>query len=158
MLSTISDSNRPQVIQTLFTKKKFQVNTGWSRKEPSVTKRISQNFARLMEGKRHASTAHQTNGEISRMQQDFQVCSQTFSSTPEKRLATREKHLVDQKRKRVSTNRPLRPIRVGIVGGGLAGLRSAEVLLSEGCEVTILEGRDRLGGRVSVIDCYKQSS
>jgi len=38
---------------------------------------------------------------------------------------------------------------VGVVGAGLAGLRCAEVLISEGVMVTILEARDRLGGRVS---------
>ena len=37
---------------------------------------------------------------------------------------------------------------VGITGAGLAGL-SAEVLVEEGIKVTIIEARDRLGGRVS---------
>lgn len=37
---------------------------------------------------------------------------------------------------------------VGIVGAGLAGLKCAEVLLERGFEVTILEGRNRIGGRV----------
>jgi hypothetical protein len=35
-----------------------------------------------------------------------------------------------------------------IVGAGVAGLRCAEVLLQHGANVTILEGRDRVGGRV----------
>ena len=30
----------------------------------------------------------------------------------------------------------------------MAGLKCAEVLLNKGFEVTILEGRDRIGGRV----------
>ncbi|KAI1159247.1 FAD/NAD(P)-binding domain-containing protein [Nemania serpens] len=38
--------------------------------------------------------------------------------------------------------------RVGIVGAGFAGLRCADILLQHGFEVTVLEGRDRLGGRV----------
>jgi len=38
--------------------------------------------------------------------------------------------------------------RVGIVGAGISGLRCAEVLLQNNCEVTILEARDRIGGRV----------
>lgn len=42
-----------------------------------------------------------------------------------------------------------RKVRVGIVGAGFAGLRCADVLLQAGCEVTILEARDRLGGRVA---------
>ena len=37
---------------------------------------------------------------------------------------------------------------IGIVGAGISGLRCADVLLSEGFEVTILEARDRIGGRV----------
>lgn len=38
--------------------------------------------------------------------------------------------------------------RVGIVGAGISGLRCAEVLLSKGYEVIILEARNRIGGRV----------
>jgi monoamine oxidase len=37
---------------------------------------------------------------------------------------------------------------VAIVGGGLAGLRCAEVLAAGGAEVLVLEARDRVGGRV----------
>jgi len=37
---------------------------------------------------------------------------------------------------------------VGIIGAGVAGLRCADVLLEHGIKVTILEGRDRIGGRV----------
>ena len=36
-----------------------------------------------------------------------------------------------------------------IVGAGVAGLRCADVLLDAGIKVTINEGRDRIGGRVS---------
>ena len=35
-----------------------------------------------------------------------------------------------------------------VIGAGVAGLRCAEVLIDRGARVTILEGRDRLGGRV----------
>ena len=38
--------------------------------------------------------------------------------------------------------------RVCIVGAGVAGLRCAEVLIEKGITVTIMEGRDRIGGRV----------
>ncbi|KAB5551079.1 hypothetical protein GE09DRAFT_158919 [Coniochaeta sp. 2T2.1] len=41
---------------------------------------------------------------------------------------------------------------VGIVGAGISGLRCADVLLSEGFEVTILEARDRIGGRICQSD------
>jgi NADPH-dependent 2,4-dienoyl-CoA reductase/sulfur reductase-like enzyme len=37
---------------------------------------------------------------------------------------------------------------VCIVGAGVAGLRCADILLQHGAKVTILEGRDRVGGRV----------
>ncbi|KAF2102620.1 FAD/NAD(P)-binding domain-containing protein [Rhizodiscina lignyota] len=42
-----------------------------------------------------------------------------------------------------------RRLHIGIVGGGVAGLRCAEVLSKHGVQVTIIEGRERLGGRVS---------
>lgn len=38
---------------------------------------------------------------------------------------------------------------VCIVGAGFAGLRCADILTQKGLKVTILEGRDRIGGRVS---------
>ena len=37
---------------------------------------------------------------------------------------------------------------VAIVGGGLAGLRCADVLVAKGLDVVVLEARDRVGGRV----------
>ncbi|KAF2858224.1 FAD/NAD(P)-binding domain-containing protein [Piedraia hortae CBS 480.64] len=43
-------------------------------------------------------------------------------------------------------------VSIGIVGAGFAGLRCADVLLSHGCDVTIFEARDRLGGRVAQSD------
>ncbi len=39
---------------------------------------------------------------------------------------------------------------VCVVGTGIAGLRCASVLLENGVRVTMLEARDRIGGRV----CY----
>ncbi|KAL1839998.1 hypothetical protein VTK73DRAFT_3872 [Phialemonium thermophilum] len=40
------------------------------------------------------------------------------------------------------------PPHVCVVGAGMAGLRCASVLLERGARVTILEARDRIGGRV----------
>ena len=39
-------------------------------------------------------------------------------------------------------------MHVIVVGAGLAGLSAAGVLLDRGCAVTVLEARDRIGGRV----------
>lgn len=38
--------------------------------------------------------------------------------------------------------------KVVVVGAGIAGLRAASVLQRHGVEVTILEARDRIGGRI----------
>ncbi|KAH7132347.1 hypothetical protein B0J11DRAFT_224632 [Dendryphion nanum] len=46
---------------------------------------------------------------------------------------------------------------VCIVGAGLAGLRCADILLNHGVKVTILEGRNRIGGRVSQSDALGHS-
>ncbi|KAL5336981.1 hypothetical protein BJX70DRAFT_389629 [Aspergillus crustosus] len=46
---------------------------------------------------------------------------------------------------------------VGIIGAGFAGLRCAEVLIAGGAKVTILEARDRLGGRVHQADFNGQT-
>ncbi|KAJ7932653.1 hypothetical protein B0H13DRAFT_2262996 [Mycena leptocephala] len=43
-------------------------------------------------------------------------------------------------------------LHVCIVGAGISGLRCADVLLSKGFQVTILEARDRIGGRICQSD------
>lgn len=37
---------------------------------------------------------------------------------------------------------------VGVIGAGVSGLRCADILGQNGAKVTILEARDRIGGRV----------
>ena len=39
---------------------------------------------------------------------------------------------------------------VCIVGSGISGLRCADLLLQNGFQVTMLEARNRIGGRVSI--------
>jgi monoamine oxidase len=41
--------------------------------------------------------------------------------------------------------------RVLVLGAGLAGLRAALLLQDQGCDVTVLEGRSRLGGRLHTL-------
>jgi monoamine oxidase len=45
---------------------------------------------------------------------------------------------------RTMSSRP----HVGVIGAGLSGLRCADILIQNGARVTILEARDRIGGRV----------
>ncbi|KAH6840690.1 hypothetical protein B0I37DRAFT_220980 [Chaetomium sp. MPI-CAGE-AT-0009] len=49
---------------------------------------------------------------------------------------------------KLETLDPSRRPHIGIVGAGFAGLKCADVLLRNGFRVTILEARNRLGGRV----------
>lgn len=76
------------------------------------------------------------------MQQDLLLCSKDFLSSyvPRRAIRLRAKH---------SSEEISGPPSVGIIGAGLAGLRCAEVLASKGVQVTILEARSRVGGRVS---------
>jgi hypothetical protein len=48
-----------------------------------------------------------------------------------------------------SAPRPAKPLKVAIVGGGLAGLSAAKYLSDAGHKPVVLEGRDVLGGKVS---------
>lgn len=73
---------------------------------------------------------------MTRMQKDLSSSSHSESSL--------ETNRQDMAARRAAGRVP----HVGIVGAGVAGLRCADVLLKHGVKVTILEGRNRVGGRV----------
>ena len=73
------------------------------------------------------------------MEEDLFSCSDNFKESYKQRSTTRLGGATRDKSKTP---------RVCVVGAGLAGLRCAEVLIEMGVMVTILEARDRLGGRV----------
>ncbi|KAK6207039.1 flavin containing amine oxidase [Colletotrichum tabaci] len=89
-----------------------------------------------MEGRNHSSAAFSSAGSVSRMKADFISCSRDLLATFQPRAAIR-----DRKEEK-------KPPHVGLIGAGLAGLRCAEVLIDRGVRVTILEARDRIGGRI----------
>jgi NADPH-dependent 2,4-dienoyl-CoA reductase/sulfur reductase-like enzyme len=95
-----------------------------------------------MEARAHSRDTYAEAGQISWMEQDLLECSSDFKSSFKEKPAYRSYPLPS----RGKNEKP----RVCIVGAGLAGLRCAEVLIQGGIEVTILEARDRLGGRVSL--------
>src|SRR3954447_9813854 len=51
----------------------------------------------------------------------------------------------------MSDNGALRGVSIIVAGAGLAGLSAALDLLAQGADVTVLESRDRIGGRVWTI-------
>ena len=96
-----------------------------------------------MEGRAHAGKNYISQDPKSRTIQDFASFSDHFHSHFKQRSAAPTNDLLE------SMIRKDGNLHVGITGAGLAGLRSAEVLVEEGIKVTIIEARDRLGGRVS---------
>lgn len=54
--------------------------------------------------------------------------------------------------------RPAKPLKVVIIGAGLAGLSTAKYLSDAGHIPIVLEGRDVLGGKVCIIETLLQSS
>lgn len=98
-----------------------------------------------MEAKPHSRETYVAAGQVSWMEEDLLACSADFKNSSNQAS-------IDK-----SHSRPERPrhgnTRVCVIGAGVAGLRCAEVLLEEGVQVTILEARNRLGGRVSSAHC-----
>lgn len=104
-----------------------------------------------MEGRAHSSKTRTLQGTTSRIVQDLAICSQNF--VHDSRLGS-IKHSKNENTG-FSGKRHSQP-HVGIVGAGLAGLRCAEVLIKEGIEVTLVEARDRIGGRVSFVRYFDE--
>lgn len=88
-----------------------------------------------MEGKAHSKERYSAPGSVSRMEQDLSDCSRDFQASFEQRLPFRRR-------------KSAKEVKVCIVGAGLAGLRCAEILIDAGIRVTIIEARERIGGRV----------
>ena len=94
-----------------------------------------------MEGRVHSSKAYGPEGQVSRMEKDLLDCSKDFKSYFKEAQ-------VDCWNRPTSSAGTNHKLHVGVVGAGMAGLRCAEILVEQGIEVTILEARDRIGGRV----------
>ncbi|KAI0134522.1 flavin-containing amine oxidoreductase [Xylariales sp. AK1849] len=83
----------------------------------------------------------------SRIWQDLKTC-RTHSIVELDSDQMSEAHSIASKLgKRRARDHGRKP-HIGIVGAGLAGLRCTDILLKHGFQVTIIEGRNRLGGRV----------
>jgi hypothetical protein len=104
-----------------------------------------------MEGRNHSSAAFIPAGTVSRMRGDLIQCSQDLLATFQPRPPLRD-------RQRGASSSPSTP-HVGVIGAGLAGLRCAQVLVDAGVRVTVLEARDRIGGRVCRMpSCFETPS
>ncbi|KAL7623239.1 hypothetical protein AAE478_006920 [Parahypoxylon ruwenzoriense] len=84
---------------------------------------------------------------LSRIWRDLKSCRQysVVEMGPED-LAEKPglEYRIGERRARSSARKP----HVAVVGAGFSGLRCTDVLLQHGFEVTLIEGRNRLGGRV----------
>jgi NADPH-dependent 2,4-dienoyl-CoA reductase/sulfur reductase-like enzyme len=94
-----------------------------------------------MESKAHSKESYVKPGQISWMEQDLSYCSRNFKPLFQERDMKKGSSSLPQVKDGV--------IHVGVIGAGLAGLRCAEILIEHGLQVTLLEARNRLGGRVS---------
>ncbi|KAJ5359548.1 uncharacterized protein N7496_011961 [Penicillium cataractarum] len=98
-----------------------------------------------MEAKAHSKESYTKPGQISWMEQDLADCSRDFRPLSQEQDAGR---ILD----RLPQAKEGKALHVGVIGAGFAGLRCAEILLDNGVQVTVLEARNRLGGRVHQVD------
>ncbi|KAG7055859.1 flavin containing amine oxidase [Colletotrichum scovillei] len=89
-----------------------------------------------MEGRNHSSAGFVAPGVMPRMKKDLLRYSHDLLQSFQPRPPIRRAGASPQK------------LHVGVIGAGLAGLRCAELLIDGGAKVTILEARDRIGGRI----------
>ncbi|KAH8671144.1 flavin-containing amine oxidoreductase [Xylariales sp. PMI_506] len=83
----------------------------------------------------------------SRIWQDLKTCRHTTTVEVDSDPIAGPPVTASATSKRLSRASARKP-HIGVIGAGLAGLKCADVLLEHGFEVTLIEGRDRLGGRV----------
>ena len=91
-----------------------------------------------MESRAHSSKAYTFQSRPSRMMRDLSICSRYLNCHSN---TVPPDNAQDSK---------IRDLYVGVIGAGIAGLRCAEVLVEKGANVTLLEARDRIGGRVNI--------
>jgi len=92
-----------------------------------------------MEYKAHRPCVDSVNGHMSRIEQDL-------SASPHNTVPSEPNGHQPRMLRRILS--PGRVPHVCVVGAGVAGLRCADFLIEHGFKVTILEGRNRIGGRV----------
>ncbi|KLU85173.1 hypothetical protein MAPG_04203, partial [Magnaporthiopsis poae ATCC 64411] len=97
-----------------------------------------------MEWRAFTRTAFDDDGRTSRMKRELVEYSRDLVASFQPREPMRRRGVVNKGR-RVKA----RP-HVAVIGAGLAGLRCAEVLIQGGAKVTVVEARDRFGGRCSL--------
>ncbi|CZT44246.1 related to anon-37cs protein [Rhynchosporium secalis] len=91
----------------------------------------------------HTLLSHRSS---SRIYQDLAYCRSTVQKYSDD---TVPKPIMESDMKFREKNSLAKPASICIVGAGISGLRCADVLLQNGFDVTILEARDRIGGRVT---------
>ncbi|KAF7590676.1 hypothetical protein BBP40_002568 [Aspergillus hancockii] len=97
-----------------------------------------------MEARAHDRESYAVLVRVSRMNQGFVECSKHLLLDPQVLTLLEIDH--------TNTELVEKDCYVGILGDDFAGLRCTEILIEHGVRVTILESRDRIGGRVYQTD------